>query len=69
MKRILMIATGGTIASRRTSTGLAPLITSREVLQYVPEVQSFCAVESEESIYAEPLSRYQFASATFTILG
>lgn len=46
MKRILMIATGGTIASRRTSTGLAPLITSREVLQYVPEVQSFCAVDT-----------------------
>ena len=35
-KRILMIATGGTIASKRSETGLKPLITSDELLSYVP---------------------------------
>ncbi len=46
MKKILMIATGGTIASKRTNTGLAPLLTSEEVLQYVPGVREFCQVEA-----------------------
>ena len=46
MKKILMIATGGTIASKRTDTGLAPLLSSREVLQFVPDVQKFCQVDA-----------------------
>ena len=35
-KRILMLATGGTIASRESGQGLAPAITSEELLGYVP---------------------------------
>lgn len=46
MKKILMIATGGTIASRRMGGGLEPLLTSQEVLQYVPGVQEFCTVDT-----------------------
>ena len=46
MKKILMIATGGTIASRRMDGGLEPLLTSQEVLQYVPGVQEFCTVDT-----------------------
>ena len=32
LKRILMIATGGTIASKRSDEGLKPLITSKNSL-------------------------------------
>ena len=46
MKHILLIATGGTIASRHTSEGLEPQITSEELLEYVPETESFCQVDS-----------------------
>ena len=46
MKQILLIATGGTIASKRTENGLAPLILSEELLDYVPDARSFCRVDS-----------------------
>lgn len=46
MKKILMIATGGTIASTRTSAGLSPLLSSEEILEYVPDVKNVCIVET-----------------------
>ena len=36
MKHILMLATGGTIASKDSGQGLTPEITSEEILGYVP---------------------------------
>ncbi|MFR1037490.1 MAG: asparaginase domain-containing protein [Clostridium sp.] len=39
LKRILMIATGGTIASKRSEEGLKPLMTSEELLGFVPDVK------------------------------
>lgn len=45
-KHILMIATGGTIASKRSDSGLKPLITSEELLGYVPDVVEFCEVDA-----------------------
>ncbi len=45
-KRILMLATGGTIASRRSETGLKPLLTSEELLRYVPDVREFCQADT-----------------------
>ncbi|MCR4739241.1 MAG: asparaginase [Lachnospiraceae bacterium] len=42
MKRILLIATGGTIASRYTDTGLSPQISGEELLSFVPEAREFC---------------------------
>lgn len=45
-KRILMIATGGTIASKRSETGLKPLITSDELLSYVPDARHFCQADA-----------------------
>ena len=42
MKQILMIATGGTIASKSSAAGLKPLITSDELLSYVPDARQFC---------------------------
>lgn len=45
-KRILMIATGGTIASKRSDSGLKPLITSEELLRYVPDTAQFCQADT-----------------------
>lgn len=46
MKKLLLIATGGTIASKASSEGLQPGITSEELLDYVPELQEFCMVDT-----------------------
>ena len=48
MKKILMITTGGTIASRHTKTGLAPMISAREMLGYVPEIREYCIPDTLE---------------------
>ena len=50
MKHILLIATGGTIASRKTAEGLAPRITPEELLGYVPDAASFCRIETVQPI-------------------
>ncbi len=46
LKKILLIATGGTIACKRTEDGLTPKLSSEELLSYVPEVLSFCQVDT-----------------------
>ena len=46
MKRILLIATGGTIASKRSDAGLKPLISSDELLSYVPSARQFCQTDA-----------------------
>ena len=46
MKKILLIATGGTIASKSSEEGLTPLISSEELLAHVPQVKKFCTVET-----------------------
>ncbi len=43
-KKILLIATGGTIASKRSYQGLAPQITPEELLGYIPQVEEICEV-------------------------
>ena len=45
-KKILMIATGGTIASRYGESGLAPAMNTEELLSFVPEVKEFCEVDA-----------------------
>lgn len=45
-KKILMLGTGGTIASKKTEYGLTPGITSEELLSYVPQVQAVCDVDT-----------------------
>ncbi|MCI8458363.1 MAG: asparaginase [Clostridia bacterium] len=44
MKKILMIATGGTIASKNNGEGFTPALTSQELLACVPEIAEFCRV-------------------------
>lgn len=46
MKKILLIATGGTIASKPTKSGLAPAISSEELLKSVPSIADICDVSA-----------------------
>ena len=46
LKNILMIATGGTIASAQSGHGLSPSLTSDDLLRAVPEVSSICHVDT-----------------------
>ena len=46
MKKILMIATGGTIASKGTADGLAPELTSQDILHYILSLKDICEVET-----------------------
>ncbi|MDY5648766.1 MAG: O-antigen ligase family protein, partial [Lachnospiraceae bacterium] len=43
MKKILLIATGGTIASRKAENGLVPEIPMDQLLNYVPQIQQLIA--------------------------
>ncbi len=45
MKKILLIASGGTIASCATESGYAPLICAKQLLSYVPKVNEICHVQ------------------------
>lgn len=46
MKKILMIGTGGTIASKETENGLTPGLTPEDILYYIPNVKNICDVET-----------------------
>lgn len=48
MKRILMLATGGTIATLKTDDGKVPQLTSQELLRTVPEIREICHVDTEQ---------------------
>ena len=45
MKKILMIGTGGTIASEMTPEGLTPELNSKQLLSFVPKVGELCHVD------------------------
>ena len=45
MKRVLLIGTGGTIASQVTDDGLAPELTTEQLLSHLPTVSEICRVE------------------------
>ena len=42
-RKILLIATGGTIASKKSDSGLKPQITPDELMQYIPQANEICA--------------------------
>ena len=46
MKNILLITTGGTIASLESDVGLVPAMASDQLLSHVPEVRNICAVST-----------------------
>ena len=45
-KKILLLATGGTIASKKSENGLKPQIAPEELLEYIPQVREFCVVDA-----------------------
>lgn len=45
-KRILLLATGGTIASHLGDEGLIPSLNAAAILRYVPEIFDFCEVDT-----------------------
>ena len=45
MKKILMLGTGGTIASEITESGLSPQLTTEQILHYCPDISGFCSVD------------------------
>ena len=58
MKHILMIATGGTIASKETKEGLAPMLSSQELLDCVPEIGSVCRVDAVQPFNLDSTNVY-----------
>ena len=46
MKHILLITTGGTIASADSENGLSPALTSEELISHVPEIVKICRVST-----------------------
>ena len=45
MKKILMIGTGGTIASEMTPEGLAPELNTQQLLEFIPDIGALCHVD------------------------
>ena len=45
MKNILMIGTGGTIASEMTPEGLTPELNTHQLLSYLPRIAQLCHVD------------------------
>ena len=48
MKRILLLTTGGTIASEMTEAGLTPGLTGEDFLNYIPAVRKLCQVDCRQ---------------------
>ena len=44
-KKILLMGTGGTIASEMGGSGLAPELTSEQLLRYIPDISRICQVD------------------------
>ncbi len=53
MKKILLLATGGTIASEDTGRGLSPKLAPGDLLENVPEIGSFCKVETAQPFHLD----------------
>ena len=45
MKKILMIGTGGTIASEMTPEGLTPELNTRQLLDFIPDLGTLCRLD------------------------
>lgn len=58
MKKVLLIATGGTIASGYTEDGLAPQLAAEKLLQYVEGYRDFCSVDVMEPFSLDSTNIY-----------
>lgn len=48
MKNVLLLGTGGTIASEMTQSGLAPALNSQQLIAAVPEISQLCNVSCNQ---------------------
>ena len=46
MKKILLLGTAVPLPAKRTPDGLKPVITSEEILTYVPDSRHYCEIDS-----------------------
>jgi len=53
MKKILLLTTGGTIASRPTPEGLAPGLTGESLLQWLPSLEGTAEVTVRDLLYLD----------------
>ncbi len=70
MKKILLLGTGGTIASEPHNTGLSPELSPEQLLSFVPGISSPCRVESRslfsvDSTNMTPTHWVRIAEAAF----
>ena len=63
MKKILLIATGGTIASTTGKHGLSPTVKAEELVKYVPEIREFCETDCIQPFKYRQHERHAFALA------
>lgn len=73
MKKILMISTGGTIASTPSDNGLTPTVKGEDMIRLIPELDGLCEVHISEllnldSSNMQPEDWVAMASAAFTAL-
>jgi len=50
MKKILLIATGGTISAVNTDSGLIPHLKPEQLLSYIPETREFCEIDTVQPL-------------------
>lgn len=48
MKKILLITTGGTIASCPSENGMIPALSSQDLLSYLPDLSDLCSLDTKE---------------------
>ena len=49
-KRILLVATGGTIASAEEGNGLSPALSGEELARFVPELATLCTLDVKQAM-------------------
>lgn len=59
MKRILLLATGGTIASGYTEEGLTPQLAAKDLLQFAEGYQDFCQVDVMQPFQLDSTNIYE----------
>ena len=70
-KRILLIATGGTIACKKSENGLTPEMDGKELLQYVKEVEQYSIVDTITLFFVDStnINDYHWLKMAKTIEG
>ena len=53
MKKILLIATGGTIASEQSGNGLAPSLSPEDLLRYIPDARDICELDTVQPFHID----------------